>query len=117
MTKEKQSKTKANKESGISDVIKKVVSVGIGAAFMTEDAVKNVLQDLPLPKDIVSDLLSNAKNAKEDFRNSIMQEVRGQFSKIEPSKLIDEILEKYDIEITSTLKFSKKDDKKKGDDS
>lgn len=107
------SKKSEPKESGISDVIKKVVSVGIGAAFMTEDAVKNILQDLPLPKDIVTGLLSNAKSAKEDFRNSIMQEVKGQFSKIDPSKLIDETLENYDIEIHTTLKFKKKSDSKK----
>ena len=55
------------KESSFSDVIKKVVSVGVGAAFMSEESVKNMLGDLPLPKDIINGLYSNAKGAKEDF--------------------------------------------------
>lgn len=111
-SKSKKDGAKESKESALSDVIKKVVSVGVGAAFMTEDAVKNILQDLPLPKDIITGLLSNAKSAKEDFRDSIIQEIKGQFSKVDTSKLLEETLDNYDIEVHTTLKFKKKSDKK-----
>ena len=64
------------KDSPIGDIIKKVVSVGVGAAFMTEESVKKILEDLPLPKDIISGLVQNAKGAKEDFTNGIREEMR-----------------------------------------
>jgi len=98
-----------DKESPITDVIKKVVSIGVGAAFMTEDAVRGVLGDLPLPKDIISGLVQNAKSAKVDFSNSMREELRGYLSKVDPAKLSEEIIDKYDFEITAKVKLIKKE--------
>lgn len=95
-------------DKGIADIVKKIVSVGIGGAFMTEEAVKSVLGDIPLPKDILSGLMQNAKQAKEDFLETLRDEVKEQFTKIDPSKLVDELVERYDIEVTATFKFKKK---------
>lgn len=98
----------SKKDSGISDVIKKVVSVGVGAAFMTEESVKNLLNDLPIPKDIVSGLYQNAKGAKEEFVQGIREEVATHLSKVEPKKLLEEVLEDYDVEVTAKFTFKKK---------
>ncbi len=97
-----------DKDGGIGDVIKKVVSIGIGAAFMTEDTVKNIINDLPLPKQIVTGLMQNAKNAKEEFLTNVREELKTQFSKIDPAKLVSEVLENYDIEVNAKLNFKKK---------
>ena len=79
---------KSNKKNkGLQDVISKVVSIGVGAAFMTEDAVKTILNDLPLPKDIVSGLIQNAKGAKEEFSTQIREEMKNHLDKINPNKL------------------------------
>jgi hypothetical protein len=98
-----------NKENKIGDIIKKVVSVGVGAAFMTEDAVKNILSDLPLPKDIVTGLLQNAKTAKEDFSTTIRDELRSHLAKVDPKALMEELVENYDIEFNTKLSFKKKE--------
>ncbi|MAE59091.1 MAG: hypothetical protein CME69_09435 [Halobacteriovorax sp.] len=98
------------KESSFSDVIKKVVSVGVGAAFMSEESVKNMLGDLPLPKDIINGLYSNAKGAKEDFIESVRQELSTHLAKVDPKKLVEEVLDNYDIEVQAKLKFKKKDE-------
>ncbi|MBI2520154.1 MAG: hypothetical protein HYV97_07045 [Bdellovibrio sp.] len=100
---------KKSSDTGIGDVIKKVVSIGVGAAFMTEDAVRNILSDLPLPKDILSGLVQNAKNAKEDFALSIREELSGHLAKLDHNKIIDEILRKYDFEVKATISFKKKE--------
>jgi hypothetical protein len=102
-----------NKDNKISDIIKKVVSVGVGAAFMTEDAVKNILSDLPLPKDIVSGLLQNAKSAKEDFATTIRDELRIHLSKVDPKVLMEELVENYDIEFNTKVSFKKRDNHSK----
>ncbi|MBT7609004.1 MAG: hypothetical protein HN576_04570 [Bacteriovoracaceae bacterium] len=103
-----------NKDNKIADIIKKVVSVGVGAAFMTEDAVKNILSDLPLPKDIVTGLLQNAKTAKEDFSNTIREELRTHLSKVDPKSLMEELVEHYDIEFNTKVSFKKKESNRKG---
>lgn len=102
--------TQDKKDSSITDAIKKVVSIGVGAAFMTEDAVKTVLKDLPLPKDIISGLLDNAKSAKEDFSNSLREEVRTHLSKVDPKVMMEDLVDKYDIEVNATFTFKKKDE-------
>jgi polyhydroxyalkanoate synthesis regulator phasin len=96
------------KDSPIGDIIKKVVSVGVGAAFMTEESVKKILEDLPLPKDIISGLVQNAKGAKEDFTNGIREELRNYLNKVDAAKLASDVLDRYDIEIEAKLKFKKK---------
>jgi polyhydroxyalkanoate synthesis regulator phasin len=97
------------KDSPIGDIIKKVVSVGVGAAFMTEESVKKILDDLPLPKDIITGLVQNAKGAKEDFTSSIRDELRTYLTKVDPTKIVSDILDKYDLEVEAKIKFKKKE--------
>ena len=104
-------KKNKDKESGIADVIKKVVSIGVGAAFMTEDAVKNILGDLPLPKDIVSGLVQNAKGAKKEFSDGVRKEFREYLAKLDVTKLMSNTLENYDFNIQATIKLKKKEKK------
>ncbi|MBC7712058.1 MAG: hypothetical protein H7177_01880 [Rhizobacter sp.] len=100
---------KENKGSGLDNIIKKVVSVGVGAAFMTEESVKKILEDLPLPKEILSGLVQNAKGAKEDFTNGIREELRNYLTKVDASKIATDILDRYDVEVEAKFKFKKKE--------
>lgn len=97
----------------ISDILKKVVSSGISAAFTTEDAVKNLIHDLPLPKEMMNGLLQNAKNAKGEFISSVKEELKDYLGKVDLSKEVDRVIEKYDIEINARLKFTPKVKKSK----
>ena len=96
------------KESPFGDIIKKVVSVGVGAAFMTEESVKKVLEDLPLPKDIIAGLVQNAKGAKEDFTKGIREELKNYLAKVDSSKIVTDVLDNYDVEVEAKFKFTKK---------
>lgn len=102
---------KDSKSSPIEGIIKKVVSVGVGAAFMTEESVKKVLEDLPLPKDVLTGLMQNAKSAKEDFTTGIREEVKNYLSKVDATKLAASVLEKFDLEIEAKVRFKKKEEK------
>lgn len=105
------SQDKDSKSSPIEGIIKKVVSVGVGAAFMTEESVKKVLEDLPLPKDVLAGLMQNAKSAKEDFTTGIREEVKNYLSKVDATKLAASVLEKFDLEIEAKVRFKKKEEK------
>lgn len=96
------------KNINFGDVLKKVVTTGIGAAFMTEEAVKSMVSELPLPKEMVSGLLQNAKESKKEFVESIKNELKTYLSKIDASKEIEKVLEKYDMEVNATISFKKK---------
>lgn len=95
-------------KKNIADIFKKVINTGVSAAFMTEDTVKGIIQDLPLPKEMVNGLLQNAKNTKEEFVSSVKTELKSYLDRIDVSKEIDRVLENYDLEITANIKFNKK---------
>lgn len=102
----------STKKESIADVLKKVASIGAGAAFMTEDAVKNILGDLPIPKDILAGLVQNAKGAKEDFSESLREEFRKYLSKLNINQVVDYVAENYDMEVKASFSFKKKTNKK-----
>jgi polyhydroxyalkanoate synthesis regulator phasin len=109
---DREKKTKDSKEekkdSPIGEILKKVVSVGVGAAFMTEESVKKILEDLPLPKDIITGLIQNAKSAKEDFTSGIREELKNYLAKVDSSKIVTDILDNYDVEVEAKFRFTKK---------
>jgi|GEM_PF-507059 hypothetical protein len=93
---------------GIRDIIKRIVSVGVGAAFMTDESVKRLLHDLPLPKDIVNGLLQNARQGKTDFLETVRQEIKNQVGRVDAAKLVDDLVERYDIEVNAKVSFKRK---------
>lgn len=97
---------------GLADILKKVVTTGIGAAFMTEEAVKDLLQGLPLPKEMVQGLLANAKSSKDEFIKSVKSELKSYLNRIDISKEVDRILDEYDMEINAKINFKKRSTQK-----
>jgi hypothetical protein len=100
-----------NNKKNLTDIFKKVVSTGINAAFLTEDAIKEAISDLPLPKDIVNGLLQNAKTTKTEFISSIKNELKSYLNKIDISREIDKVLDRYDLEVNAKISFKKKPQK------
>lgn len=105
---------KNDKDGKIGDLVKKVLTTGVTAAFMTEESVRALLKEMPLPKEMVGSLLENAKNTKTEFVSSIKTELKSYLDKIDLSKEFDKVAEKYDFEVKATISLKKK--KKKGED-
>ena len=108
MSEKDKDREKEGRASPIEGIIKKVVSVGIGAAFMTEESVKKILEDLPLPKDIIAGLIQNAKGAKVEFTDGIREELSYYLSKVDTAKIVTDVLDRYDLEVEAKFKFKKK---------
>lgn len=102
-----------DKDGKIGDLLKKVLTTGVTAAFMTEESVRALLKDVPLPKDIVGGLVENAKNTKTEFVAGVKNELKTYLDKIDIGREIDRIVEKYDFEIKATISLKRK---KKGHD-
>ncbi len=105
-----------DKDGKLGEIFKKVLTTGVTAAFMTEEGIRTVLKDLPLPKDIVVGLIENAKSTKTEFVASVKNELKSYLDKIDISKEIDKIVDKYDFDIKATISLKRKK-KSKGEDS
>ncbi len=104
-----------DKDGKLGDLLKKVLTTGVTAAFMTEESVRALLKDVPLPKDMVGSLVENAKNTKTEFVASVKNELKSYLDKIDLTKEIDKLVEKYDFEVKATISLKKKK-KTKGDE-
>lgn len=97
-----------DKDGKIGDLLKKVLTTGVTAAFMTEEGVRHVLKDLPLPKEILGGLVENAKHTKTEFVAGVKNELKTYLDKIDIGKEVDRIVEKYDFEVKATISLKKK---------
>ncbi len=78
----------------LGDILKTVVSTGVTAASLGEEAVKGIVE--------------NAKSAKSEFMGQVKTELKGWLDKIDLSKEIDRVLKDYDMEVSAKISFKKK---------
>ena len=78
----------------LGEILKTVVSTGVTAASMGEEAVKGIVE--------------NAKSAKSEFLGQVKGELKGWLDKIDLSKEIDRVLKDYDMEVSAKISFKKK---------
>jgi hypothetical protein len=83
-----------DKDGKVEGILKKVLTTGVTAAFMTEESVRAILKDVPLPKDIVGSLVENAKSTKTEFVAGVKNELKTYLDKIDLSNEIEKIVEK-----------------------
>lgn len=93
------------------DLLKKAITVGLGAAFLTEESIRALVGELKLPKELVANLLQQANSTRSEFLGKFSQEVLEKIqSKIDPVELVTEVLRKNDIELTVKIKVNPKKD-------
>lgn len=87
-----------------SELVKRVLTVGIGAIFLTEESLRNLFSEFKLPKELLSGLLESAGKTKRDFLQSFSKEIVGRLTdKVDPKVLLQSVLEdlalKHEINI------------------
>jgi hypothetical protein len=90
----------------MSDILKKVLSnlgpLPAGLNNLSEENLKN------LPKELVNQLLSNARNTKDDFMNALAKGISDYLQKLDLDKEIAKILDNYELDFQINLKFKKR---------
>jgi hypothetical protein len=101
-----------DEKRGLSDLLKSAINTGIGAAFMTEEAIRKNLADTPIGQESIQKLIDQAKSAKTEFTQSIKSELKSFLGDIDISSELDRVLNEYDLKFDIKLSFSKKDKEK-----
>lgn len=92
----------------LSDALKKVVFAGIGAAFMTEEHIRNYVSDLKLPKEVLNLLLQNAQKSKQEIVNKISAEAIGIMNRIDFVKEASRFAEDHKFKVTAEIEITRK---------
>ena len=92
-----------------TDVVKKVLSVGIGALFLTEESLRGLVSEMKIPKELLGGILDSANKTKNEFLGKLSSDVLDRvLDKVDPKALVEEILAKHDIEFTVKMSFKPK---------
>lgn len=96
-------------KSGIADTLKRLFAVGVGAAFLTEESIRNALGEAKLPKELLQSVLHAALKSKEELTNKVTREVLQIISKIDFVKEASRFVETHKFKISAEIEVMKKD--------
>lgn len=109
--KEKKSDKQENKS--LSDWVKKAVTTGVGAVFLTEETIRQGLLELKMPKSVISSALIQAEKTKKEIATLMAKEVRAFLDNIELEEIIKRIITGANIEISAKISFNQPNNKSK----
>lgn len=93
----------------ISEAIKKLITTGVGAAFMTEESVRNYLGELKLPKEVLNLILQGASKSKDELMERVGNEMLKVISKIDFVKEASKFAEEHKFKVSAEIEVIKKD--------
>ncbi len=96
-------------QSKATDFVKKILTVGVGTIFLTEESLRNLVSEFKLPKELLAGILDSAAKTKNEFLQKLSSDVLSQVAqKFDPAALAQEILKSNDIEMNIRLSFKPK---------
>jgi hypothetical protein len=97
-------------EAGSFSWAKKLMTVGVGTFFLTEDALKTLVGEFKFPKEIVTTLLDGAKGVRKEFMANVINEMMTRVSeKMDPSTVVADFLKKNDVTLEIKIKVKDKE--------
>ena len=92
-------------QSKAADLIKKALTVGVGAVFLTEENIRSLISELKLPKEMITGLFDSATRSRTEFFQKLSQDLIDRItSAVDPEALMKETFEKYEFQITVRVK-------------
>ena len=102
--------TKSNSgKKPIGEVLRKLWASGVSPAFMSEENLKNYLGDIPLPKEVMSQVLGNAKKSRDELVGKAGAELTKLIRKIDLSAEFRKILLENKIKVHAEIDFVPKE--------
>jgi hypothetical protein len=96
-------------QSKATEIVKKVLTVGIGAVFLTEESLRGLVSEFKLPKELLGGILESANKTKEEFMRSLSKEMMSQImDRIDCSALMQELISQNEIELQVKINFKPK---------
>ena len=94
------------KLSGIvPDIVRRAVLTGVGALFMTEEGIRNLVGDMKMPKDALAFLLAQADKTRSEVARVVTQEVRRFLESETLRREIWKLLNGVTLEVNATIQL------------
>ncbi len=93
----------------LGDTLKKLVTAGIGAAFMTEEHIRSYVSELKLPKDVMNAILHSASKSKDEIIGRVSNEAIKIINRIDYVKEASRFVEEHKFRINAEIEVVKRD--------
>src|SRR4051812_44473222 len=93
----------------IGDLARRALTTGIGAVFMSEEALRGQLSDMKLPKEAMHAVAAQADKTKREIVAAIARETREFLSKLEVDKVLARALVGATIEVQTKIRILPKE--------
>ena len=90
----------------VSDLFRKALVTGLGAAVMTEEGVRSLIRELKIPRETVNAALGQAERGREAIRRAVGDEARRFLDSPALKKEISRALSKLTIEMTVRIRLN-----------
>jgi hypothetical protein len=96
----------AKKLSGlVPDIVRRAVLTGVGALFMTEEGIRNLVGEMKLPKDALAFLLAQADKTRTEVARVVTQEVRRFLESDTLRRELWRVLTSVTLEVNATVQL------------
>jgi len=96
------------KLSGIvPDIVRRAVLTGVGALFMTEEGIRNLVGDMKMPKDALAFLLAQADKTRTEVARVVTHEVRRFLEGETLRREIWKLLTGVTLEVNATIQLKR----------
>lgn len=89
----------------VPDIVRRAVLTGVGALFMTEEGIRNLVGEMKLPKDALGFLLSQAEKTRTEVARVVTQEVRRFLESETLRREIWKVLTGVTLEVNATIQL------------
>jgi hypothetical protein len=104
-------KEKRGRLDMVPEALKKALAAGVGAVFLTEEGIRNMVSEMKLPKEALSYVLAQTDRTRRDLFEAVSKEVKKYLRSKELEKLLSQMLEHFTIEVKAEIKFKTTKDK------
>ena len=78
------------------DFAKKLLTVGVGTAFLTEEALRTLVTEFKLPKELIGGILESSKSIRKEFIQNFASEMMSKVSdKVDPKIMMTEMMNEF----------------------
>ena len=92
-------------KAGRSDLTKKILTLGLGAYFLTEDTVRRYVKDAKLPRDIGKTITQNATKGKDELYGFVARELSGFLRQMDLQAELDRFVRSHKIRVNAEIEF------------
>ncbi len=89
----------------LPDVFKRAVLTGMGALFMTEEGIRNMVGEMKLPKDALAFLMSQAEKTRSEVVRVMTQEIRRFLESETLRREMVKVLSSVTLEVSAQIKL------------